>query len=71
MVCGNYLLMVASLDGLSEEVNSRIRGKNSFLRSLLGMYELTEFDRILWGVNYVSCQGNLGLIQQERPVGRL
>jgi MoaA/NifB/PqqE/SkfB family radical SAM enzyme len=49
-----------SLDGPSEPVNARIRGRNSFTRTLLGMYLTSEFGKILWGVNYVSCRLNLG-----------
>ncbi|HGY2299789.1 TPA: radical SAM protein [Pseudomonas putida] len=49
-----------SLDGPSEEVSTPIRGVNSFTKTLLGMYQLSEFGKILWGVNYVSCKDNLG-----------
>jgi MoaA/NifB/PqqE/SkfB family radical SAM enzyme len=49
-----------SLDGPSEEVNTPIRGAHSFTKTLFGMYQLSDFGKILWGVNYVSCKDNLG-----------
>ncbi|MGC6079031.1 radical SAM protein [Citrobacter arsenatis] len=49
-----------SLDGPNEEINSTIRGTNSFAKTLFGMYQLSEFGKILWGVNYVCCKNNFG-----------
>ncbi|MGO4352581.1 radical SAM protein [Rhizobium sp. RAF36] len=52
--------MAISLDGPDDGINGRIRGPRSFYGTLLGMYELASFGKILWGVNYVCCQQNLG-----------
>lgn len=49
-----------SLDGPSEVVNRKIRGANSFYKTLLGLYKMSDFNKILWGINYVSCRPNLG-----------
>ncbi|WP_333501717.1 radical SAM protein [Kluyvera genomosp. 2] len=49
-----------SLDGPSEDINSTIRGANSFAKTLFGMYQLSAFGKILWGVNYVCCKNNFG-----------
>jgi MoaA/NifB/PqqE/SkfB family radical SAM enzyme len=52
--------MAISLDGPNDQINGLIRGPKSFYSTLMGMYELAEFGKILWGVNYVCCQQNLG-----------
>ena len=62
--CGLRYNLSISLDGPTEEINQVVRGKNSFLRTLLGMYQLSEFGKILWGVNYVSCKSNLGYAKE-------
>lgn len=49
-----------SLDGPDEKTNSFIRGRNSFVPTLRGMYELMKFGKIVWGVNFVSTKPNLG-----------
>lgn len=49
-----------SLDGPDEKTNSFIRGRNAFVPTLRGMYELMKFGKIVWGVNFVSAKPNLG-----------
>jgi MoaA/NifB/PqqE/SkfB family radical SAM enzyme len=49
-----------SMDGPSQQVNDGIRGRGAFFKTLKGMYTLNRFEKILWGVNYVSCGLNLG-----------
>lgn len=49
-----------SLDGPDEKTNTFLRGKNAFLPTLRGMYELMKFGKIVWGVNFVSAKPNLG-----------
>lgn len=49
-----------SLDGPDDESNSVMRGRGSIYPTLLGMYTLGRFARILWGVNYVCSQANMG-----------
>ncbi|MGN7124485.1 radical SAM protein [Methylorubrum thiocyanatum] len=52
--------LAISLDGPNDMINGLIRGPKSFFATLQGMYELADFGDILWGVNYVCCQQNLG-----------
>lgn len=49
-----------SIDGPTQEVNDRIRGRGSFVKTLQGMYVLNRYEKILWGANYVSCGLNFG-----------
>jgi len=49
-----------SIDGPSEEINARTRGRGTFFRTIHGMYVLNTFRKIMWGVNFVSCGPNLG-----------
>lgn len=49
-----------SLDGPDEPTNKKIRGKNSFTQTLHGMFELNNYSKIVWGVNFVANRYNLG-----------
>lgn len=49
-----------SLDGPNPLINDSVRGRGAFVRTLQGMYTLNRFQKILWGVNCVSCGPTIG-----------